>query len=401
MYRQVGVFPLRDTPTRITSASPSSLVARPSSCASAKLIASMRSWYSRVVRDAVRPADGVRRALPSSRLERVEEALEEVEQQRVGGDAAPPGCRRSTSVQNTIGRVPERAFAAAIRVDALLGFLDRVDEGLGDLLELDALELGEQAVAEHLGGDAGAVGDEEDGAGWIWHRCRAGLCDAVSASVKYPFPEHATTGADRDMTASDYVVRLRGSAAGGHAQRRRQERLARRDDRQPRRGGIRVPGGFATTAAAYREFLARRRPRPAHRGAPRGARPGRRRRRSPRCGAEIRQWIVDAPLPPRLEAEIAAAYARPDDRSGEHPVAVRSSATAEDLPDASFAGQQETFLNVTGPRQRARRRSGTSSPRSTTTAPSPIASTRASRTPRSRCRPASSAWCAAISPRAG
>jgi pyruvate,water dikinase len=110
--------------------------------------------------------------------------------------------------------------------------------------------------------------------------------------------------------------------------------------------GIRVPGGFATTAAAYRGFLS---------GNGLAARiEARLAALDPndvealaRCGAEIRQWVVEAPLPARLEAEIAAAY-RELMKAGEHPVAVRSSATAEDLPDASFAGQQETLLNVTG-----------------------------------------------------
>src|SRR3990172_4783755 len=112
--------------------------------------------------------------------------------------------------------------------------------------------------------------------------------------------------------------------------------------------GILVPGGFATTAAAYRGFLD-------------GAGLARRiadrlRALDPddvealvRCGAEIRRWIVDAPLPPGLETGIAAAY-RALMAEGDSPVAVRSSATPEDLPDASFAGQQETFLNVQGHR---------------------------------------------------
>ncbi len=67
-----------------------------------------------------------------------------------------------------------------------------------------------------------------------------------------------------------------------------------------------------------------------------------------RVGAEIRGWIVEAPLPAALKAEIEAAYGK---LNADHPgisVAVRSSATAEDLPDASFAGQQETFLNISG-----------------------------------------------------
>src|SRR5262245_46193430 len=110
--------------------------------------------------------------------------------------------------------------------------------------------------------------------------------------------------------------------------------------------GIRVPGGFATTAAAYREFL----------GAAGLAQriDGELARLDPndvtalaRCGAEIRGWIAAAPFPARLEGEIAAAYEALSGGPGAA-VAVRSSATAEDLPDASFAGQQETFLNVAG-----------------------------------------------------
>src|SRR5690606_4140607 len=112
--------------------------------------------------------------------------------------------------------------------------------------------------------------------------------------------------------------------------------------------GLRVPGGFATTADAYREFLS-------HGGLDRKIK-ARLERLKPddvdelaRCGAEIRQWIVDTPFPPALQAEIVSSYARlagPDGKPAT--VAVRSSATAEDLPDASFAGQQETFLNISG-----------------------------------------------------
>ena len=110
--------------------------------------------------------------------------------------------------------------------------------------------------------------------------------------------------------------------------------------------GIRVPGGFATTAEAYRDFLRET-----------GLTDriiARLKRLDPddvtalaECGAEIRQWIVGAPLPQRLEADIATSY-RALMAEGEFPVAVRSSATAEDLPDASFAGQQESFLNIQG-----------------------------------------------------
>jgi len=110
--------------------------------------------------------------------------------------------------------------------------------------------------------------------------------------------------------------------------------------------GVTVPGGFATTAAAYRAFLAT---------------DGLDRRISEvldnldvddidaltTAGSNIRQWILDTPLSDDLSQQITAAW---DEMSGgkDIAVAVRSSATAEDLPDASFAGQQETYLNIRG-----------------------------------------------------
>ncbi len=110
--------------------------------------------------------------------------------------------------------------------------------------------------------------------------------------------------------------------------------------------GVTVPGGFATTSAAYRDFIAT---------------DGLGERINAtldeldvdnigalaEAGAKIRGWIMAAPLPGQLMDAIGAAW---DEMSGgrDIAVAVRSSATAEDLPDASFAGQQETFLNVRG-----------------------------------------------------
>ncbi len=113
-------------------------------------------------------------------------------------------------------------------------------------------------------------------------------------------------------------------------------------------GGVKVPGGFATTAHAYREFLA-------HEGL------------ADRInktldaldvddvpslvatGSQIRQWVLDTPFPAALDAAIEEAYGTLEKEYGaEVTWAVRSSATAEDLPDASFAGQQETVLNVAG-----------------------------------------------------
>ncbi len=109
---------------------------------------------------------------------------------------------------------------------------------------------------------------------------------------------------------------------------------------------VRVPGGFATTAQAYRDFLA-------HEGLEARIKDALAKLdvddvvALAKTGEQIRSWIVEAPLPARLEQEIREHYAKlatDDDAS----FAVRSSATAEDMPDASFAGQQETFLNIHG-----------------------------------------------------
>ncbi|MEX2239813.1 MAG: phosphoenolpyruvate synthase [Burkholderiales bacterium] len=115
-----------------------------------------------------------------------------------------------------------------------------------------------------------------------------------------------------------------------------------------RSAGIRVPGGFATTADAYREFL--RADGLDERIAKRiaGLKDGDVEALA-RCGAEIREWIEKAPIPELLEQDIRTYYQELiKDSSTDVSFAVRSSATAEDLPDASFAGQQETYLNVHG-----------------------------------------------------
>ena len=110
--------------------------------------------------------------------------------------------------------------------------------------------------------------------------------------------------------------------------------------------GVRVPTGFATTALAFRDFLnhnqltERIQQRLLNLNIDDV-------RALAQAGAEIRRWIEEAPLQPRLEAEIRQAFTQLD-ASGQGSFAVRSSATAEDLPDASFAGQQETFLNIAG-----------------------------------------------------
>jgi pyruvate,water dikinase len=110
--------------------------------------------------------------------------------------------------------------------------------------------------------------------------------------------------------------------------------------------GVTVPGGFATTSHAYRDFLAQ------------AGLDERIRAKLATLdvddvetlavvGKEIRGWMLATPFPPRLQEEVVTAW-RKMGHGNEFAVAVRSSATAEDLPEASFAGQQETFLNVRG-----------------------------------------------------
>src|SRR3954462_6620024 len=112
--------------------------------------------------------------------------------------------------------------------------------------------------------------------------------------------------------------------------------------------GIRVPGGFATTAEAFREFLVAK---------------DLERRIAEKlksldcddvnalaaCGKQIRSWIMEAPFPEAIDREVRSFYQQLESQtSSDASFAVRSSATAEDLPEASFAGQQETFLNIRG-----------------------------------------------------
>jgi pyruvate,water dikinase len=113
-------------------------------------------------------------------------------------------------------------------------------------------------------------------------------------------------------------------------------------------GRVKVPGGFATTAFAYRQFLA-------HEGLAERINAALAEldvddvRQLARVGAEIRGWVMETPFPPELDAALQEAYAALEAEYGRDVSwAVRSSATAEDLPDASFAGQQETILNVQG-----------------------------------------------------
>jgi pyruvate,water dikinase len=110
--------------------------------------------------------------------------------------------------------------------------------------------------------------------------------------------------------------------------------------------GVSVPGGFATTSHAYRDFLAQDRLDERIRSAL-AALDVDDVERLAVVGKEIRGWMLATPFPTRLNDEVLDAW-RKMGHGSEFAVAVRSSATAEDLPEASFAGQQETFLNVRG-----------------------------------------------------
>lgn len=112
--------------------------------------------------------------------------------------------------------------------------------------------------------------------------------------------------------------------------------------------GVRVPGGFATTALAFRDFLQHNNltERISQRLASLDVDDV---KALAAAGKEIREWVATAPFQSRLEQEIREHFERVSKREGaEASFAVRSSATAEDLPDASFAGQQESYLNVSG-----------------------------------------------------
>src|SRR5215472_6286222 len=111
--------------------------------------------------------------------------------------------------------------------------------------------------------------------------------------------------------------------------------------------GIRVPGGFATTAEAYREFLSADGLATRIEHALSGLDVDNIKALT-KAGADIRGWIATAELPRALTDEVKTAYAQLTKDVPDAAVAVRSSATAEDLVDASFAGQQETALNIKG-----------------------------------------------------
>jgi len=114
--------------------------------------------------------------------------------------------------------------------------------------------------------------------------------------------------------------------------------------------GIKVPNGFATTSRAYHHYMVQNKLLEKVRHALEGLDTSDVNALAS-VGRQIRSWILHAEMPEDLAEEIVIAYEKLGDEYGEYPdVAVRSSATAEDLPGASFAGQQETYLNISGRR---------------------------------------------------
>jgi pyruvate,water dikinase len=111
--------------------------------------------------------------------------------------------------------------------------------------------------------------------------------------------------------------------------------------------GVEVPGGFATTASAFNDFLDQAGIREQIHAALDQLDTDDVKQLA-LCGKKIRSWIIDSPLPAQFQQEITQAYQAMANDGKDATVAVRSSATAEDLPDASFAGQQETYLNISG-----------------------------------------------------
>ncbi|HSW82507.1 MAG TPA: phosphoenolpyruvate synthase, partial [Usitatibacter sp.] len=111
--------------------------------------------------------------------------------------------------------------------------------------------------------------------------------------------------------------------------------------------GVRVPGGFATTAEAFDQFLAHNKLTESIQAALKAVDVDDVHALS-KAGAEIRHKVEAGAIPPELEKQIREEYTRVSQGAPEASFAVRSSATAEDLPDASFAGQQETYLNIRG-----------------------------------------------------
>src|SRR5712691_5790656 len=343
-YRLVGVLPLRDTPTRITSAVPRSLDEAPSSWASAKLIASMRWVYpfaSRVLCE--RPtvcvdfapnsaSSGSRKLSKKSRTKAL--ALRIVS--RISA---------LTSVVKTTGRPFPAAEASSIRLTQAWAFSTESMKGTviwSNRMPSNCVSRLWPSISTVIPVPSETKNTVRLRSGMKWGGARETVLRGNCPDGKIAVSRRSFNRSKGPMARPRHVVDFDQLGMGDI------ERVGGKNASlgemigQLSKAGIRVPSGFATTADAFREFLGQ------------GGLDARIATRLKgldaddiealsRCGTEIRGWIEATPFPKQLRAEIAQAHRELTGGDERMSVAVRSSATAEDLPDASFAGQQETF----------------------------------------------------------
>src|SRR5690606_13133340 len=304
---------------------------------------------ARQVPDAVGGAHHWRGRLAQRLLELRHVRLEEVEVQAGGLRHRAPQLGVGERAEDD-GRLVEPLELG----DHLARPRQRADERPRHGLERDVVETRQQALPDHLRRDAGVVGHEVD----VPPRPRAHLlfvhvsssCTMSSLRRRIRWetrrPWLRTRPPRRRVV--EYIVDFGSVGMGDVARVGGKNASIGEMIANLSSAGVRVPGGFATTADAYRDFLDQGgvgdkiRELLADVDGDDVAKLAER-------GKEVRELLLSAPLPERLSRELRDAYAKMcAEAGGEVSVAVRSSATAEDLPEASFAGQQETYLNVCG-----------------------------------------------------
>ena len=299
------------------------------------------------IRYAVCAPAGVRGTHVQFTFQRPEERVEEIQKQAVGF--------LDHGTQLVLHKCAEydwpRAFLFRNEVDLPRRFVCLVkcrDEWQSHRAKFQAIELRQQAVPHGFRGHASLVRDEKNGSAvhgssftgtsciGVFHSpgirdksfrqgCRVELQGASLSSYILPFDQLGMGDVE--------VVGGKNASIG--------EMIRNLASLQ-----VSVPDGFATTSQAYRDFLSQGGLAERIAGALRGLDVDDVTKLA-ETGARIRGWVLDTPFPERLQTEVLSAWSRMNAGS-EVAVAVRSSATAEDLPEASFAGQQETFLNVRG-----------------------------------------------------
>lgn len=285
------------------------------------------------VNQAMRAAADVSGATVEFGFEVTDESVKEVDDESV--------TFRHYILTFSVDQCAEHNGPIAVLLAGLIDELDRssrllhgVHEGQGAFPVADLLELGEQCVTERLRGNASPVRDEEDG--------------SLTHESRYANNNGSKNHTIREIRVEDYVIWFDGLSMNdvdrvGGKNASLGEMISKLSE-----AGVRVPPGFATTAAAFNEFLDQDRLAARIDETLRGLDVHAIQSLS-RAGESIRGWVEATPLPSRLEQAIRDGYKRLQETAGDEcAVAVRSSATAEDLPEASFAGQQETLLNVRG-----------------------------------------------------